>query len=312
MIRSACHWAGWGASVSLLLALAAGAPAAAIGQSAPPESTTVILLGTGMPRPDPSASGPATAIVVGRRVFLFDAGAGVMRQMAAAGLPISGPDVLFLTHLHSDHTLGLPDVILTSWVMQRRGPLPVFGPPGLQQMTDHLMAAWAEDIRIRTTGLERERAEDVAVTVHEIGPGVVYDSGGVRVTAIPVQHAEWPHAFAFRIDTPTRSIVISGDTRPSEALVEAARGVDVLIHEVYAASRLVPEDRPGGDEWPRYMRASHTSDVELGALAARIQPKLLILYHLIRMGASDDELLAGVRAGGFTGRAVIGRDLDRY
>jgi ribonuclease BN (tRNA processing enzyme) len=312
MIRSACHWAGWGASVSLLLALAAGAPAAAIGQSAPPESTTVILLGTGMPRPDPSASGPATAIVVGRPVFLFDAGAGVMRQMAAAGLPISGPDVLFLTHLHSDHTLGLPDVILTSWVMQRRGPLPVFGPPGLQQMTDHLMAAWAEDIRIRTTGLERERAEDVAVTVHEIGPGVVYDSGGVRVTAIPVQHAEWPHAFAFRIDTPTRSIVISGDTRPSEALVEAARGVDVLIHEVYAASRLVPEDRPGGDEWPRYMRASHTSDVELGALAARIQPKLLILYHLIRMGASDDELLAGVRAGGFTGRAVIGRDLDRY
>jgi ribonuclease BN (tRNA processing enzyme) len=312
MIRSACHWAGWGASVSLLLALAAGAPAAAIGQSAPPESTTVILLGTGMPRPDPSASGPATAIVVGRRVFMFDAGAGVMRQMAAAGLPISGPDVLFLTHLHSDHTLGLPDVILTSWVMQRRGPLPVFGPPGLQQMTDHLMAAWAEDIRIRTTGLERERAEDVAVTVHEIGPGVVYDSGGVRVTAIPVQHAEWPHAFAFRIDTPTRSIVISGDTRPSEALVEAARGVDVLIHEVYAASRLVPEDRPGGDEWPRYMRASHTSDVELGALAARIQPKLLILYHLIRMGASDDELLAGVRAGGFTGRAVIGRDLDRY
>jgi ribonuclease BN (tRNA processing enzyme) len=311
VIRSVGHRTGW-AAPACLLALAAGTPTVATGQSAPPESTTVILLGTGMPRPDPSAFGPATAIVVGRRVFLFDAGAGVMRRMAAAGLPISGPDALFITHLHSDHTLGYPDVILTSWVMQRRGALQVFGPPGLQAMTDHLLAAWEEDIRIRTTGLEHERVEDVAVAVHEIGPGVVYDSGGVRVSAIPVHHAEWPHAYAFRIDTPTRSIVISGDTRPSEALVAAAHGVDVLIHEVYAAERLVPENRPGGEEWPKYMRESHTSDAELGALATRIQPKLLILYHLIRMGASDDEFLAGVRAGGFTGRTVIGRDLDRY
>jgi ribonuclease BN (tRNA processing enzyme) len=286
-------------------------PAVAAGQSAP-ESTTVILLGTGMPRPDPAASGPATAIVVGDRFFLFDAGAGVMRRVAAAGLPISGPEVLFITHLHSDHTLGYPDVIFTTWLMRRRGPLQVFGPPGLRAMTDHLLAAWAEDIQIRTTGLEHERAEDLAVAVHEIGPGVTYDSGGVRITAIPVQHAEWRHAYAFRIDTPTRSIVISGDTRPTEALVEAARGVDVLIHEVYASGRLAPENRPGGDDWPRYMRESHTSDVELGTLAARIQPKLLILYHLVRMGASDEELLAGVRAGGFTGRTVVGKDLDRY
>jgi ribonuclease BN (tRNA processing enzyme) len=289
---------------------AAAAPAAA--QDTPAESTTVILLGTGMPRPNPSASGPATAIVVGPRVFLFDAGAGVMQQVAAAGLPLSGPNALFITHLHSDHTLGYPDVILTSWVMRRHGALQVFGPPGLQAMTDHVLAAWAEDINIRTTGLERERSDYLAVAVHEIEPGVVYDSGGVRVTAIPVHHAEWPHAFAYRVDTPTQAIVISGDTRPSEALVEAAHGADVLIHEAYAASRLAPENRPGGDEWPAYMRASHTSDVELGALAARIQPKLLILYHLVRMGASDDELLAGVRAGGFTGRTVIGRDLDRY
>jgi len=312
VIRSAAHSHGWGPPAWLLLTLAGATPTGAAGQSAPPESTTVILLGTGMPRPDPSASGPATAIVVGRRVLLFDAGAGVMRQVAAAGLPISGPDALFITHLHSDHTLGYPDVILTSWVMRRHRALQVFGPPGLRAMTDHLLAAWAEDIRIRTTGLERERADDLAVSVHEIGPGIVYDSGGVRVTAIPVQHAEWPHAFAFRVDTPTRSIVLSGDTRPNEALIEAARGVDVLIHEVYAAGRLAPENRPGGDAWPQYMRASHTSDVELGALAARVRPKLLILDHLIRMGASDEDLLAGVRAGGFTGRAVIGRDLERY
>ena len=196
--------------------------------------------------------------------------------------------------------------------MRRRGGGRVFAARGVQAMTCPLRAEGAEDIRIRTTGLEHGRAENLTVAVHEIGQGVAYDSGGVRITAIPVQHAEWPHAYAFRVDTPTRSIVISGDTRPSETLVAAARGVDVLIHEVYAAGRLVPENRPGGDEWPRYLRESHTSDVELGALAARIQPRLLILYHLIRMGASDDELLAGVRAGGFTGRTVIGRDLDRY
>lgn len=106
--------------------------------------------------------------------------------------------------------------------------------------------------------------------------------------------------------------MISGDTRPSEALVKAAVGVDVLIHEVYSASRLKPEDRPGGKDWPRYCHEYHTSDVELGALAARIKPGLLILDHIIRMGASDEELLAGVRAGGYDGRVVIGKDLEKF
>jgi len=276
------------------------------------QSTLVILLGTGTPYPDPSASGPATAVVVNGRVFLFDAGAGVMRRVRAANLPINGPEALFITHLHSDHTLGYADLILTSWVMRRRAPFPVFGPPGLQRMTNHLLAAYSEDIRIRTNGLEHEVSGGYRVGVHEIRAGVVYEKDGVRVTAIAVQHGAWKESFGYRIDTTDRSIVISGDTRPSEALVKAARGVDILIHEVYSASRLAPEDRPGGKDWPRYCREYHTSDVELGHLAERIQPKLLILDHLIRMGASDDELLAGVRAGGYSGRVVIGKDLERY
>jgi len=272
----------------------------------------VILLGTGMPYPDPSASGPATAVVVNGRVFLFDVGAGVMRRLRAANLPINGPEALFITHLHSDHTLGYADLILTSWVMRRRAPFPVFGPPGLQRMTNHLLAAYAEDISIRTNGLEHEVAGGYRVSVHEIRAGVVYEKDGVRVTAFAVQHGAWKDAFGYRIDTADRSIVISGDTRPSEALVKAARGVDILIHEAYSASRLAPEDRPGGKDWPRYCREYHTSDVELGQLAARIQPKLLILDHLVRMGASDEDLLAGVRAGGYSGRVVIGKDLERY
>jgi ribonuclease BN (tRNA processing enzyme) len=276
------------------------------------QSTQVILLGTGTPYPDPAASGPATAVVVSGRVFLFDVGAGVMRRLRAANLPINGPEALFITHLHSDHTLGYGDLILTSWVMRRRTPFPVFGPPGLQRMTNHLLAAYSEDIGIRTDGLEHEVAGGYRVSVHEIRAGVVYEKDGVRVTAIAVQHGAWRNAFGYRIDTADRSVVISGDTRPSEALVKAAGGVDILIHEVYSASRLAPEDRPGGNDWPRYCREYHTSDVELGQLAARIQPKLLILDHIIRMGASDEELLAGVRAGGYSGRVVIGKDLERY
>ncbi|HSP63887.1 MAG TPA: MBL fold metallo-hydrolase [Pyrinomonadaceae bacterium] len=276
------------------------------------QSTQVILLGTGTPFPDPSASGPATAVVINGRVFLFDVGAGVMRRLQAANLPINGPEALFVTHLHSDHTLGYADLILTSWVMRRRAPFPVFGPPGLQRMTSHLLAAYSEDIRIRTHGLEHEIAGGYRVNVHEIHAGVIYEKDGVRVTAIAVRHGAWKESFGYRIETADRSIVISGDTRPSEALVKAARGVDILIHEAYSASRLAPEDRPGGKDWPRYCRDYHTSDVELGRLAARIQPKLLILYHLVRMGASDEELLAGVRAGGYAGRVVIGKDLERY
>ncbi|MCX6144122.1 MAG: MBL fold metallo-hydrolase [Ignavibacteriales bacterium] len=275
------------------------------------ENTTVVLLGTGMPRPDPAASGPATAIVVGKRVFLVDAGPGVMRQLAAAHLPIDGVTALFVTHLHSDHTLGYPDLIFTSWVMGRKGPLHAYGPHGFKQMTDHLVAAYAEDIKVRTEGLEHQTPDGFRVDANEIGPGIIYESDGVRVQAIAVAHGTWEEAFAYRIDTPDRSVVVSGDTRPHDDLVRFASGVDVLVHEVYASSKLKPEPRPGGEDWPRYMREYHTSDVELGILSARIQPKLLALNHIIRMGASDEELLAGVRSGGFTGRVIVGHDLDR-
>jgi len=274
--------------------------------------TEVILLGTGTPYPDPNASGPATAIVVNGRVFLFDAGPGVMRRISAANLPLSGPEALFITHLHSDHTLGYADLMLTSWVMRRSRPFPVYGPRGLQRMTNHLLAAYSEDIDVRTNGLEHEVSGGYRVDVHEIRAGVVYEKDGVKVTAINVQHGSWRNAFGFRVDTPDRSIVISGDTRPSESLVEAARGVDILIHEVYPAAHLAPEDRPGGKDWPEYCREFHTSDVELGALAERIRPKLLILDHIMRLGGTDEELIRGIQSGGYRGKVVVGKDLDRF
>jgi len=318
------------AALTAILALGHAAPAAAPA-AAPParrlagpthrggtaaaraaDSTVVVLLGTGMPRPDPRHQGPSTAVVVGDRTFVFDAGPGVERQMAAAGLPIDGPTALFITHLHSDHTLGYPDLVLTSWVMGRTRPLRAYGPPGLEAMTRHLAEAYAEDIRIRTEGLEHETPGGWKVDVHETKGGVVYDSGGVKVTAFRVEHGSWPGALGYRIDAPDRSVVISGDTRPSPEVEREAAGVDVLVHEVYAASRVAPEDREGGSDWPAYMRAFHTSDRELGRLAARAKPKLLILTHVIYRPAVERESIEVIREAGYRGRVVIGQDLDRY
>jgi ribonuclease Z len=271
-----------------------------------------IVLGSGMPVPDPERAGPAYALVYGSRTFLFDAGAGVMRRVAAAGLPIDGVTAAFLTHLHSDHTLGLPDLLLTTWVMGRRGPFSLIGPPGTRAMVDHLMAAWQEDITARITGLEHGQPAGPGVTVTESRGGVVYDSAGVRIEAIPVPHGAFAAAFGYRITLPTRTIVFSGDTGPSEPLQAAARGADLLVHEAYPAVRLKAEDRPGGESWPAYMHSVHTSDVEVGRLAARAKVKRVVLTHIVRMGGTDAELLAGVRRGGYLGAVRVARDLQAY
>jgi len=295
-----------------------------------------------MPRPSMTASGPATAIVVDGinsevgnsfpTVFLVDAGPGVERQLSGANLPINGVTAVFITHLHSDHTLGYPDLIFTSWVMGRKTALQVYGPRGLQRMTDRLIEAYAEDIEVRTKGLEHQTSEGYKVDVREIGLAsreygesskqkddgiVVYDSLGVCVTALAVPHGNWSFdklrtSYAYRFDTPDRSIVVSGDTRYSEELAQFSKGVNVLVHEVYSASHLKPEKRPGGDDWPKYMHEFHTSDVEVGKVASIAKPKLLLLTHIIGMGATDEELLEGVRKGGFEGKVVVGKDLGRY
>jgi ribonuclease BN (tRNA processing enzyme) len=277
-----------------------------------PDSAVVITLGTGTPVPNPERSGPATAVVVGGRVFLFDAGPGVMRRVAAAGLPIDGVTAAFITHLHSDHTLGLPDLILTSWVMGRSTPMRLQGPPGLRRMVENIIETWAEDTVVRVKGLERGRPGGYRVDARETTGGTLYDSAGVTITAIRVPHGEWEYAFAYRIAARGRTILISGDTRYSEAIARAAADVDVLVHEVYPETRSAPENRPGGELWPRYLREVHTSDVELGRIAAVARPKLLLLSHVLFMGATEEEVIAGVRRGGFTGRVVIARDLERY
>jgi len=278
--------------------------------AAAPESTVIVMLGTGTPRPLPDVWGPATAVLVGNRVFLVDAGVGVERRLAAAGLPVNGVTAAFITHLHSDHVLGLPDLIFTSWVVGRSRPFPVYGPHGLTSMTEHLYAAFSEDISVRTEGLEHESRDGYRIDVHEIGPGVVYDSGGVRVTAFLVNHGEWREAYGYRFDTPGRSIVLSGDTRPSEELVRMATGVDVLIHEVQPSDST---DHPGNrtaTEWATYVRAYHTTALQLGELAARAHPGLLVVYHDSRR-APAAQVMAEIRQA-YAGQVVIASDLQRF
>jgi ribonuclease BN (tRNA processing enzyme) len=270
-------------------------------------STLVVMLGTGTPNPDPERSGPAVAVIAGGQPYLVDCGPGVVRRAAAAHLEMPALTRLFITHLHSDHTAGYPDVILTPWVLEREEPLEVYGPPGTRAMTDHLLAAYDEDIQIRLHGSQPQNATGIEVEVHEIGPGLVYRDDNVTVTAFAVRHGAWDHAFGYRFETADRSIVISGDTAPTDAVVEACDGCDVLVHEVYAKAGW---DRRS-PEWQAYHAAAHTSGIELGELAARARPKLLVLSHQLMWGATEEELLAEIRQS-FDGAVVFADDLDVY
>jgi ribonuclease BN (tRNA processing enzyme) len=277
--------------------------------------TRVVLLGTGTPNADPERSGPASAVVVDGRAYLVDAGPGVVRRAAWAAreleveaLRVARVEHVFLTHLHSDHTLGLPDLLLTPWVLDRPNVLNVFGPPGTRAMMDHIVEAWGQDIDMRVNGLEpRDTNRDAYVpAVREILPGLVFEDDLVKVYAIPVHHGDWEYAYGYRFEGPDRTIVISGDATPNESIVEACSGCDVLVHEVYSAERF--RTRP--PEWQRYHSEFHTSTTELAELATRARPGLLVLYHHLFWGTDEEGLMREMREAGYEGDLAVGRDLD--
>ena len=249
-------------------------------------------------------------VVYGKRQFLFDAGPGVERQLAKAHLSFVDIEGLFLTHLHSDHTLGLADVIFTSWVFGRSAPLNLYGPVGTRSMASHLIAAFADDIAARTKGPERAIPNGYRVHARDIQSGVVYDSAGVRVRAIAVPHNNRP-SFAYRIDTPDRSVVISGDTGPGNALISYAKDVDVLVHEVVNIDEMQGK-MPGGVDWKVYMSTTHTPAQELGRIAVATRPHVLVLTHIIPTGTAETKMIAAIRSSGYKGRIVFGHDLDRF
>jgi ribonuclease BN (tRNA processing enzyme) len=285
------------------------------GQRSPTPATSktqVVLLGTGNPGPDPDRSGPATAIIVNGTAYLVDFGPGVVRRASAAfldkGIKALEPTklrVAFVTHLHSDHTVGYPDLIFTPWTVGRRLPLEVYGPKGLKAMTEHLLEAYRVDIETRTNpdGNQRGFPEGHNVNAHEITPGVVYKDSNITVTAFATKHAM--ESYGYRFDTPDRSIVISGDTNPTQATIDACRGCDVLIHEAHTPAWLAT--RP--ETFQRFSAKYHTTTPELAELASKAKPRLLILYHY--NGLSPKELMDDMLAH-YPGHFVVGRDLDVY
>ncbi|MEO7367021.1 MAG: MBL fold metallo-hydrolase [Gemmatimonadaceae bacterium] len=279
------------------------------------------MLGTGTPIPDPDRSGPAVAIVVDSVAYLFDAGTGVVRRAAAAGrngikpfAPIPPAtqysprfDRVFLTHLHSDHTLGLADVILSPWIQGRATPLDVYGPPGTSRLVTGILDGNAEDIAERLGASGGPPANGWKVNVHDVAEGEVFRDSRITVTAFAVPHTDWKYAFGYRIQTPDRTIVISGDARPNDVIAHQCNGCDVLIHEVYSDAGFanLPAIRQ------KYHAHAHTSATQLGDIATKANPKLLILYHQLFFGSSDERLLSEVRAH-FNGRVVSTKDLDVY
>ncbi|MFO8074352.1 MAG: MBL fold metallo-hydrolase [Polyangia bacterium] len=273
--------------------------------------TKVVVLGSGTPVPNPDRSGPATVVIAGGRPYIVDAGPGIVRRAAEAarrGVRQLDPrllDTLFLTHLHSDHTAGLPDLWLTPAAVGRPRPLHVFGPPGSARMARHLEAAWSEDLAVRTEDDSPGRSRGYGLEVEEIEPGVVFEDENVKVTAFAVDHGSWEHAYGYRFDAPDRSVVVSGDTAPVDSVVEACDGCDVLVHEVYCEAGW----RPGPPSWRRYHATHHTSAPQLAEIASRAKPELLVLTHLLLFGCSKERLLSEVTAG-YDGEVWLPDDLQ--
>jgi ribonuclease BN (tRNA processing enzyme) len=275
--------------------------------------TQIVLLGTGTPNADPDRSGPAIAIVVNDTPYIIDFGPGVVRRAAAAhrkgvaGLAVEKLKTAFVTHLHSDHTAGYPDLIFTPAVLDRHAPLTVYGPKGLKAMTEHILKAYEQDIEIRVKGLEGGDPEAYKVNAHEIAPGVIYKDRNVTVKAFLVEHGSWAQAFGYRFETPDKTIVISGDCGPSPSIIENCQGCDVLLHEVYCQAGFVK--RPA--HWQKYHSSFHTSSYELAEIATKARPGLLVLYHQLLWSGTKEELMREIQQG-YQGKVVYGNDLDIF
>lgn len=277
----------------------------------------VILIGTGTPNPDPTRSGPCVGVYYKKQMYLVDFGVGLVRQINQISqqldFKISNLNMGMITHLHSDHTLGFSDLILTPWILGRQKPLKVFGPKGTKAMTGHLIEAYSLDIYERINGLERANTNGCDVYVTEIKPGIIYDED-IRISAIPVVHGNF-EAYAYKFEADGKSIVISGDTAPCQAIIDAAQNCDILVHEVYYAEGL----KTRSPQWQKYHSSVHTSAIELGQIAETAQVKKLVLYHQLFMQEHileegfqnkdyQDKILNEVKIH-YNGNIVYGEDL---
>lgn len=303
-------------AILVLLVLLAGPASAqnAPGAQPPAAKLEVLLLGTGGGPPiNLERYGPSTLIIAGDDILLFDCGRGATLRLAEAGVPLTKITKVFLTHLHSDHIVQLPDLFLSPWTFARSPggprtvPLEIWGPSGTREMMKNLQRAFAFDIHVRRDIDERFSPDGIKVVSHDIEQGTVYNRNGVKVTAFLVEHGPVKPAFGYRIDFAGHSVVLSGDTRPSENVVRFSRGVDVLIHEVvdpaiWQAALNNPQTRASAEK----VIAHHTSPRQAGELFSRIKPRLAVYSH-----ATITPRLVPETRKTYNGPLEIGEDLMR-
>ena len=269
----------------------------------------VTLLGTGNPRPSIDRFGPSTLVEAGSTRLLFDCGRGATQrlfQIDGAAL-LRDIDAVFLTHLHSDHVVGLPDLWLTGWLFGRAWPLSVTGPKGTTAMATNLTAAFAFDLRLRQEDDGRP-AEGARLKAKDALPGAVLLKDGLSVVAFAVDHGPVKPAFGYRIEFEGRTLVLSGDTRATDAVAAQAKGADVLIHEVVspeAERRLAAVDDPRAVD---RILARHATPEDCGRLFARARPRLAVYSHIAPSPATEDDLVPPTRKF-YDGPLEVGHDL---
>ena len=297
--------------------LATWVAAMPVSSNAQDQTLDVTLLGTGDPVPRVDRFGPSILVEAGPYRLLFDAGRGASQRLTQLEISLGDIDAVFITHFHSDHLSGLPDIWLTGWLPppfgRRDQPLRVIGPEGLSGILDGLRQAFDPDIQIRLVD-EQLPLQGIEFDIREYSAdGIVFDEEGVTVTAFAVDHGQYiKPSYGYRVDYAGRSVVMSGDTRFDENLIAAARGTDVVIHEVAAAR----EEMLAFDERIQLILDHHTTPEEAGIVFDRVGPKLALYSHLTLLSGPDspevtlEELIQRTRTN-FAGRLLVGEDLMR-
>jgi ribonuclease Z len=266
----------------------------------------VVLIGTGFPRPNPDHAAACTVIDLGDEWFVVDAGRGATMRIAATTLDYAKMRAVFLTHFHSDHTAGLPDLFIASWMFGRKArPLELYGPRGTKKLADAMLAFFADDIHYRRDLMEAQPAGGATINTHEIGEGVVFDDGKVKATAFVEDHRPVVPALGYRFECHGKVIVVSGDTRPNDNLLKYARNADVLVMEAYLPEYFDKVDTP---EVAARLKHYHTSAEEAGTIATKAGVKILLLTHLV---GKDEEAFRTQASKTFKGKIIVGRDLMR-
>ena len=274
--------------------------------------TKLFILGTGTPNPNPERAGSSYIVVVDNNPYLIDFGSGVIRRTAAltktwgGNLDLKVEDIehAFLTHMHSDHNLGLADLIITPWIMGRENKLILHGPKELDAMAKNIIEAYEFDINYRINGSQPQNNTGYKYEFNEIYDGYTYKDDLVSVEAFKNNHGDLYESYGFVFETLDKKIVFSGDTAPSQNLIEKAKGADILIHEVYSQAGF---DKKTPD-WQAYHSAHHTSPKELGIMASKIKPRKLVLSHILLWGSTPEEIKEEVQEF-YDGTIVIAEDL---